>query len=104
MNFFSALWLRWQGLKPLIAEDLPMAPTPMKPAGEAREPVNDVDGEQQRVGMHVQRAAMDRLCLQANAYVYRDYGRGAVVERSTHVRPLSTDESALLEKIDVVAQ
>lgn len=52
--------------------------TPLVPAGEAREPVNDADAMRTRIAVDLQRERMDALCQAANAYVYRDYGQGPV--------------------------
>ena len=49
MNPLYRLWLRFGRLKPLVVEpDIIMIPTPVPPAGEAREPVNDQDGVRMR--------------------------------------------------------
>ena len=102
MNPFAWLWLRWQHLKAPITPDLALAPapTPMAPAGEAREPVNDQDAIHTQALVARRRKAMDALCLQANAQVYRDYGRGPVLEAARPFPPI--DESTQLE-IDRVA-
>jgi len=104
MNLLYRLWLRFGRLKPLVVEpDATMAPTPVPPAGEAREPVNDQDGVRMRATVARRREVMDLLCMHANAYVYRDYGTGErVVERD---RPLPTiDESTQLEINRVAAE
>lgn len=73
MNLLHRLWLRFGRLKPLVVEpDATMAPTPVPPAGEAREPVNDQDGVRMRATVARRREVMDLLCMNANAYVYRD--------------------------------
>lgn len=102
MNLLHRLWLRFGRLKPLIVEpDVIMAPTPVPPAGEAREPVNDQDGVRMRATVARRREVMDLLCMHANAYVYRDYGTGGYsVEYDAPVQPI--DESTQLE-IDRVA-
>lgn len=90
MNLLHRLWLRFGRLKPLVVEpDATMAPTPVPPAGEAREPVSDQDGERQRALMGRRRELMDLACLHANAYVWRDYGAGAVVERDAPRPPIT---------------
>lgn len=104
MNLLYRLWLRFGRLKPLVVEPgIAVAPTPVPPAGEAREPVNDQDGVCMRATVARRREAMDLLCMHANAYVYRDYGTGErVVE---HDRPLPPiDESTLLEITRVAEQ
>ena len=104
MNLLYRLWLRFGRLKPPAVEpDVTMAPTPVPPAGEAREPVNDQDGVRMRATVARRREVMDLLCMHANAYVYRGYGTGdRVVE---HDRPLPpTDESTLLEIARVAEQ
>lgn len=104
MNLLYRLWLRFGRLKPLVVEpDVTMAPTPVPPAGEAREPVNDQDGVRMRATVARRREVMDLLCMHANAYVYRDYGTGECVVE--HDRPLPPiDESTLLEITCVTAE
>lgn len=101
MNPFTWLWLRWQHLKAPITPDLALAPTPMTPAGEACEPVNDQDAIHTQALVARRREVMDLLCMHANAYVHRDYGTGGyIVEHDAPVQPI--DESTQLE-IDRVA-
>lgn len=104
MNLLHRLWLRFGRLKPLVVEpDATMAPTPVPPAGEAREPVNDQDGVRMRATVARRREVMDLLCMHANAYVYRDYGTGGyIVEHDALVQPI--DESTLLEIACVTAE
>lgn len=104
MNLLHRLWLRFGRLKPLVVEpDVTMAPTPVPPAGEAREPVNDQDGVRMRALVARRREVMDLLCMHANAYVYRDYGTGGYTVE--HDRPLPPiDESTLLEITCVTAE
>jgi len=104
MNLLYRLWLRFGRLKPLVVEpSIVVAPTPVPPAGEAREPVNDQDGVHMRATVARRREVMDLLCMHANAYVYRDYGTGECVVE--HDRPLPpTDESTLLEIACVAAE
>jgi hypothetical protein len=100
MNFFHRLWLRFGRLKPLLVEPQGLAPTPTEPAGEAREPVNDEDSVRMRALVTRHRDLMDLLCTHANAYVYRDYGAGYVVEYDCPAPTI--DEGTQLE-IDRVA-
>ena len=104
MNLLHRLWLRFGRLKRLVVEpDVTMAPTPVPPAGEAREPVNDQDGVRMRATVARRREVMDLLCMHANAYVYRDYGTGGyIVEHDALVQPI--DESTLLEIAHVTAE
>ena len=104
MNLLHRLWLRFGRLKRLVVEpDVTMAPTPVPPAGEAREPVNDQDGVRMRATVARRREVMDLLCMHANAYVYRDYGTGGyIVEHDAPVQPI--DESTLLEIAHVTAE
>lgn len=104
MNLLHRLWLRFGRLRPLVVEpDVTMAPTPVPPAGEAREPVNDQDGVRMRATVARRREVMDLLCMHANAYVYRDYGTGGyIVEHDALVQPI--DESTLLEIAHVTAE
>ena len=74
--------------------------TPLVPAGEAREPVNDQDCARYRTEIEHRRELMDLLCVQANAYVYRDYGQGAQVLTDAPTNPV--DEGTQLE-IDQLA-
>ena len=69
--------------------------TPLVPAGEAREPVNDQDCARYRAEIEHRRELMDLLCMQANAYVYRDYGQGAQVLTDAPTNPV--DEGTQLE-------
>lgn len=94
MNLLHRLWA-WVGQLPSpVSPDLPITPAPLTPAGEAREPVGDQDADAAAACVAMQRRVMDALCLQANAYVYRDYGAGEVVDFD---RPIHLDESAQLE-------
>ena len=103
MNLLRRLWLRFGRLKPLVVEPITMAPTPVPPAGEAREPVDDQDGVRMRATVARRREVMDLLCMHASAYVYRDYGTGGyIVEHDAPVQPI--DESTLLEIARVAAE
>ena len=104
MNLLHRLWLRFGRLKRLTVEpDVIMIPTPVPPAGEAREPVNDQDRVRMRATVARRREVMDLLCAHANAYVYRDYGTGGyIVEHDALVQPI--DESTLLEIACVTAE
>ena len=104
MNILHRLWLRFGRLRRLVVEpDVIMIPTPVPPAGEAREPVNDADAMCTRIAVDLRRERMDLLCMHANAYVYRDYGTGGyIVEHDAPVQPI--DESTLLEIAHVTAE
>ena len=102
MNPLSGLPLRFGRPTPLRTPHLALAPTPTPPAGEAREPVSDQDGAYTRAMVAHRREVMDQLCQVANAFVYRDYGRGCRIE---HDAPLPTiDESTQLEINRVAAE
>ena len=104
MNLLHRLWLRFGRRKRLVVEpDVIMIPTPVPPAGEAREPVNDQDAIHTQALVARRREVMDLLCAHANAYVYRDYGTGGyIVEHDAPVQPI--DESTLLEIAHVTAE
>ena len=104
MNLLHRLWLRFGRLKPLVVEpDVIMIPTPVPPASEAREPVNDQDRVRMRAAVAHRREVMDLLCMHANAFVYRNYGTGGyIVEHDAPVQPI--DESTLLEIAYVTAE
>lgn len=105
MKFLSGLWAKWSELSaPVLDEVMAQhAPLPMPPlpAGEAQEPVNDTDVARTAAHMEVVHQAMDTLCLHANGYVVRDYGDGPVVEYDGRQIPVTDDQFALLEKMDV---
>ena len=79
-------WLQRAGTPP---NDPMHGFTPTTPAGEAREPISDQDGERQRALVARRREVMDLACLHANAYVLRDYGAGAVVEVDRPLQPIN---------------
>ena len=76
----TVLRIIWAWMNSLGAPAAPAGSqvTPLVPAGEAREPVNDQDCARYRAEIERRRELMDLLCVQANAYVYRDYGQGPV--------------------------
>ena len=102
MNVLRAIWA-WMSSLGAPAMPAGAAFTPLVPAGEAREPVNDQDGVRYRAEIKRRRELMDLLCVQANAYVYRDYGTGErIIEYDRPLPPI--DESTLLEITCVTAE
>lgn len=102
MKWLARWWWRWQRVPSF---EVTPAPTILTPKAEAREAVNDVDGQHQRAQMYLTRNAMDRLCAQANAYVVREHAPGEVdVLRDAHAPLLTPYEGTLLEKIDVIVR
>ena len=93
----TVLRIIWAWMNSLGAPAAPAGSqvTPLAPAGEAREPVNDQDCARYRAEIERRRELMDLLCVQANAYVYRDYGQGAQVLADTPTNPI--DEGTQLE-------
>lgn len=88
MKLFTLLWTRLQELGPPVADPM-HGFTPTAPAGEAREPVSDQDGVRMRAVVTHRRELMDLLCVHANAYVWRDYGAGTVVEVDYPLPPIN---------------
>lgn len=99
MSFFAHLWDKFGRIEAPIQMGLSFGPN-LKPQGsEAREPVSDED--QKRTAQHVEhrRAVMDHLVLQANAYVFRDYGLGPILEHQSRAAPAPSELSGEIDDI-----
>ena len=94
MNMLRVIWA-WMNSLGAPAVPASAAFTPLAPVVEAREPVNDQDCVRYRTEIERRRELMDLLCVQANAYVYRDYGQGVQVLADTPTNPI--DEGTQLE-------
>lgn len=103
MNVLRAIWA-WMNSLGAPAMPAGAAFTPLVPAGEAREPANDQDGVRYRAEIKHRRELMDLLCVQANAYVYRDYGQGVQVLADTPATPIDEGTRLEIEKIATADQ
>lgn len=81
MSFFAHLWDKFGRIAAPIQAEFRFTPRPQ--GSEAREPVSDEDQKRTRAHVEHRRAVMDIGCTLNNAYVFRNYGRGPVVERET---------------------
>lgn len=81
MSLLTALWDSVNRLAAPIQSEFDF--TPKAQGSEAREPVSDEDRKRTQEHTEHRRAVMDIGCALNNAYVFRDYGRGPVVERET---------------------
>ena len=81
MSLLTALWDRINRLAAPIQSEFDF--TPKAQGSEAREPVSDEDQKRTQQLTEHRRAVMDVGCALNNAYVFRNYGHGPVVERET---------------------